>query len=200
MCVYRNLPDDGDDDGSVLDYRVRVCSRSAPSQLQHSGARLSSSAALWKTECLFSICTIATPTLRYQTQFVGWSLEDHTHHRNSNTPVPDLVRRLLSGRLSRYLGFPVRQRGSSPTGADSNWTHDRRQRRGRPAANDSAKGSERFRSTEVDRPTDLFRGSVAELGRITRRQNSVLTNKLVGELREEPADRRRQLCRTHRQT
>jgi len=118
------------------------------------------------------------------------------HHRNSNTPVPDSVRFLLFGRLSRYLGFPVRQRGSSPTGADSNWTNSRRQRRGRPAANDSTKGSERFRSTEVDRPTDFFRGSLAELGRITRRQNSVLTNKLDRELYEERADRMRQLCRT----
>ena len=133
------------------------------------------------------------------------------HHRNSDTPVPDWVRWLLLGRLSRCLGFSVGRcdPGNTGTGTDRNRdcrTNDRhRCNKGRSGVGDRAKGSsERLRATGQHVSTDLRRCSLADLEQGARRQNYVVTDKTAKELGGAKWNERRRvqsyIGRTHRRT
>jgi len=111
------------------------------------------------------------------------------HHHNSNVPVPDWVRWLLFGHLSRCLGFPVRQCELDNLAACTNhtqrdWKIDVHQLGGCQTTGESVKGSGQFLCKEQNISPNLDRENLADLGREqTRPQNFVFANKPVKYIR-----------------
>jgi len=106
------------------------------------------------------------------------------HHRNSSAPVPGWVRWLLMGRLSRCLGFQVRQyelgyRRARRADLEGAVVSEGHRHRGRSAADDTASRSNRPRVGGQDARSDPRRCGRVDLERITRRQNYLLAHNPV---------------------
>jgi len=95
------------------------------------------------------------------------------HHRNSNTAVPPWVRRLLTGCLGRWLGFPVRhhelENGAVPGGgrrcvgrSDGSVT----------GGDISSTAGKRLRTSGQQTSLELPRRSPTDMDDRSRRQNS----------------------------
>lgn len=126
--MYRNLPDDGDGDDSILDHRLCVRAGHTSPQFRHPGPQLGRH---WNPTAWLS------PPL-------------DLHHRNYASPVPGWVRCLLTGCPGRWLGFAVR-RNELQGNPDSGTDVDRR----RGGRSDTATAGRRLRTarqqeTQID--------------------------------------------------